>query len=203
MKRWLAILGVAILAGCATTPEARDPAPRDRTDDPEFAAARAAARPEFESQADALAAGVYETFTHPDSLRPVTAAAPPPARAPEPVRSAGDPSTAELLGTLEPPGRYDPPAPIGPTAGGEPRRAESEPAGEWTLQAGAYATETGALVRVGQIERDFPGQPRWVAAEGGLVRVYLGRFADRAAAERFRAEAVARGYGDTFAVRVP
>lgn len=200
MRVFGALFAVSVVAACASTPE--PPAPRDRTDDPEFAAARAAARPEFESQADALAAGVYETFSHPDSVRPAAAPVARPA-APEPVRSAGDPSTAELLGTLERSGRYDPPSSIGHEAGGAPRAAESQSAGEWTLQVGAYATETGALVRVGQIERDFPGQPRWVAAAGGLVRVYLGRFADRAAAERFRAEAAARGYGDTFPVHAP
>ena len=69
--RWLGLcLALATVAplACSSSPERRGKATPDRTRDPEFEAAREAARPEFESQAEALAAGVYEPFVHPDSV---------------------------------------------------------------------------------------------------------------------------------------
>ena len=205
MKRAAVLAAIAFAGACASAPERRAEPPRDRTADPEFAAAREAARPEFESQADVLSAGVYERFVHPDSVRPAAAPTPAPTVAPGPARAAGDPSTAELLGTLGAPPAYEHPAPE-PTASPSaeaPAPLAATAAGPWTLQVGAYATETGAFVRIAQIERDFPDQPRWHESGGGLVRVFLGRFPDRAAAERFRDETRARGYGDAFAVRAP
>ncbi|HUP18944.1 MAG TPA: SPOR domain-containing protein [Gemmatimonadota bacterium] len=205
MRRTAVLAAIALAGACASAPERRPEPPRDRTSDPEFTAAREAARPDFASQADVLAAGVYERFVHPDSVRPVEGPARAPAVAPGPVRADGDPSTAELLGTLGGPPAYELPAPE-PSATpsvGVPVPPAATAAGGWTLQVGAYATETGALVRISQIERDFPDRPRWHEFSGGLVRVFLGRFPDRAAAERFLAEARARGYGDSFAVRAP
>lgn len=186
----VALALLANLAGCASAP-ARETAPdRDRTDDPEFVAAREAARPEFETQADALAAGVYEPFVHPDS---VTGAVVPPAGAARPSPS-GDPTTQELLGTLERPPTYNP----------VPTQAP------WTLQMGAFDTEAGALVRIRQLEREFPDLPLWTAAgdapAGGagerLHRVFMGRFGDRGAAESARS-AVADRHPDAWVTRAP
>lgn len=202
MSRAAAALAAGLFAACASAPERRAEPPPDRTADPDFVAAREAARPEFETQTDVLAAGVYERFVHPDSVRPAAAARSGGAAAAAPVqRAAGDPSTEELLGTLDPPITYNPPA-------SEPRAARAPPAaptatGPWTLQMGAYATESGAFVRIDQLARDFPDRPRWHASGGGWVRVYLGRFPDWESAERFLGEAVARGYVDAFVVRAP
>lgn len=192
-------------AACASSRSANAPQvePRDRTDDPELAAARAAARPEFETQADALAAGVYEEFEHPDSLHP---AAPAPQGAsagvvPSPgVDDGEDPTTAELLGTLGAPGPYN----AGAGAPGETPPAGPVSAGEeWTLQLGAFESETGALVRIRQIAAEFPTLPRWYQREGGRVRVFVGRFADRAEAERERVRLAAAGYSDVWVTPVP
>lgn len=181
---------LAALAACASAPRREAPPPdRDRTDDPEFAAAaRDAARTrEFPSQADALEAGVYEPFVHPDSVRPAaTAPAPAPAY-PEPAYGAEDPSTAELLGTLEPPESYN----------------QAQEPFIWTIQAGAFDSETGAFVRLRQLARDFPDLPRWHTAEAGRFHVYVGRFADRAAAEELRTRAVERGYADAWVRAAP
>jgi cell division septation protein DedD len=182
-----------IALGCASGGAGRGAAApaADRTDDPELAAARQAARPEFETQADALAAGVYEPFIHPDSLPP--AAGQPPT--PEPVfPDGGDPSTEELLGTLAAEGPYN--------AEETPRDLPPD-GGEWTLQLGAFESETGALVRVRQIARDFPDLPRWYEREGGSVRVFAGRFADRAEADLVRARVADAGYPDAWVTRVP
>ncbi len=177
--------------------------PRDRTDDPELARARAAARPEFETQADALAAGVYEKFEHPDSVRaasPSGRAAPAPLPATPGVAAGDDPSTEELLGTLGAPDPYN---------GGAGALGETPPAGpasageEWTLQLGAFESETGALVRIRQIAAEFPTLPRWYERDGGRVRVFVGRFADRAQAERERARLAAAGYPDVWVTTVP
>lgn len=177
-------------AACATAPARSDAPPPvrrpDRTNDPEFAAARAAARPEFASQADALAAGVYEVFVHPDSVRP--AAPSPPASAAargESTEDVGDPSTEALLGTLGARGTYNPGA------------------AHWTLEMGAFDSESEAFVRIQQLARDFPDWPRWFVAEGALHRVYLGRFPDRASAEAARTEASARGYHEGRVARAP
>jgi cell division septation protein DedD len=48
------------------------PPPRDATRDPEFQQALREARPDFPNQRDALAAGLYEPFVHPDSLPPAS-----------------------------------------------------------------------------------------------------------------------------------
>jgi cell division septation protein DedD len=209
-----AVLAIAVVwlglaaAACASARSASPPRaePRDRTDDPELAAARAAARPEFETQADALAAGVYEKFEHPDSItRPVAAPRPSPGASDLPPTSPGvepgdDPSTEELLGTLGAPAPYN----GGAGAAGEMPRAPSPSAGEeWTLQLGAFESETGALVRIRQIAAEFPALPRWYEREGGRVRVFVGRFADRAAAERERARLAAAGYPDVWVTTVP
>lgn len=189
------LLALAALASaCASSPDRDAPGREDRTNDPEFAAAREAAEREFESQADALEAGVYEPFVHPDSVRPpgeTLAEGPPPARP-----AAGDPTTEELIGTLGGGARYDLPRERG-TPDVEARDER------WTLQVGAYRSETGALVRIGQMASEFPDLPRWhEVGSDGLVRVYLGRFPDRAAAERVLAELFARGEDGTV-VREP
>ena len=201
-----ALVSVALAsAACASSRSASPPRaePRDRTDDPELAAARAAARPEFDTQADALAAGVYEKFEHPDS---VTRAAPAPLGAvaavvpPPGVAGTEDPTTEELLGTLGAPGPYN----AGAGAPGEMPPAGPASAGEeWTLQLGAFESETGALVRIRQIAAEFPTLPRWYEREEGRVRVFVGRFADRAEAERERARLAAAGYSDVWVTPVP
>lgn len=182
-------VGLVLLAlvACASSPrrESGEP-PRDRTSDPEFADARQAARPEFETQADALAAGVYEPFVHPDSV-----GAPSGRAEPAVPRTAGDPSTEELLETL---------------AGAPPRTPPAVAAveGGWTIQTGAYATESGARARIGQLAREFPELAGWHrTGRDGLVRVYLGRFPDRISAERARGALAARGYDDAWVVEAP
>lgn len=193
-------LWAAFALGCASSETAPPRSePRDRTDDPELAAARRAAVPEFETQADALAAGVYEPFHHPDSVRP----GPPPAASAAGVDGGADPSTEELLGTL---GVVDPykedAAPRG-EAGDVPATAPPSDGGTWTLQLGAFESETGALVRIRQIASDFPELPRWYQREGGRVRVFVGRFPDRAEAERERNRLAEAGYPDIWVTRVP
>jgi hypothetical protein len=194
-------LFAAVAVACASSETAPPRSePRDRTDDPELAAARRAAVPEFETQADALAAGVYEPFHHPDSVGPGLEA--PPALGAGLERGA-DPSTEELLGTL---GVVDPykegAAPRG-EAGDAPAIALPSDGGEWTLQLGAFESETGALVRIRQIASDFPQLPRWYQREGGRVRVFVGRFPDRTEAERERIRLAEAGYSDVWVTRVP
>lgn len=199
MKR-VAILALGILAGaCASAPSGREsPPPReDRTEDPEFAAAREEARPEFETQADALAAGVYEEFVHPDSVRPARGPDAPPS---VPTPGGPDPTTEELLGTLGPSSTYNPLAPAEeePTPAPHAREAQF-----WTLQMGAYSSETRALVRIRQLERDFPDDPRWYEERDGAYLVFLGRFGERTAAGRARDVAAARGYSEAWVTRAP
>jgi len=189
-----------LVSACASSSEREVPPPgrEDRTNDPEFVAAREAAEREFESQADALEAGVYEPFVHPDSVRPAreTVAEAPPETPPPGRPAAGDPTTEELIGTLGAGARYDPPRERG-TPDVEARDER------WTLQVGAYRSETGALVRIGQMASEFPDLPRWhEVGSDGFVRVYLGRFGDRASAERVLAELFARGEDGTV-VREP
>jgi hypothetical protein len=201
---WLGLVATACASSRSASPPRAEP--RDRTDDPELAAARAAARPEFETQADALAAGVYEKFEHPDSITgAVPAPQPSPGASEVPPTSPGiaqgdDPSTEELLGTLGAPTPYN----AGAGAAGETPPARSPSAGEeWTLQLGAFESETGALVRIRQIAAEFPTLPRWYEREGGRVRVFVGRFADRTDAERERARLAAAGYPDVWVTTVP
>jgi hypothetical protein len=186
------LAGALLASACAGGGAARPPAgaARDRTDDPELAAAREAARPEFQTQADALAAGVYEPFVHPDSVRPEAAA---PAPVVAGLQAGGDPSTDELLGTLDDVGPYN--------AG-----IDSEPlpsGGDWTLQLGAFESETGAFVRIRQIASDFPRLPRWYERDGERVRVFVGRFSTREEAEAERARVAAAGYPDVWVTQVP
>ncbi len=185
--RYGAALVLVIASACAGSPERRAPASSgDKSDDAEFAAAREAAerQREFETQADALAAGVYEPFVHPDSVggRPPT----PATRALTTPRVEGDPSTEELIGTLEPQPTYNPPV-------------ES---GQWTIQIGAFNSETGALVRIRQLEQEFPELARWFV-DGDVYRVYLGRFVDRGKAEEWRNHVAQRGYPDAFITHAP
>jgi hypothetical protein len=184
----LALLASACAGGGAGRPPAG--APRDRTDDPELAAAREAARPEFETQADALAAGVYEAFVHPDSVGPAGAA---PAPAGGGLEAEGDPSTEELLGTLDVEGPYN--------AGSNPEPLPS--GGDWTLQLGAFESETGAFVRIRQIASDFPRLSRWYERDGDRVRVFAGRFSTREEAEAERARVAAAGYPDVWVTPIP
>ena len=180
------LLSLAVLlAACASAPR-REAPPRnpDRTDEPEFAAAAAEAARirEFETQADALAAGVYEPFAHPDSVAPAAPArraAPPPAAAVAPV-------PAPVQGTPDPPGTYN-----------------REEQFAWTLQAGAFDSETGAFVRLRQLALDFPDLPRWHIARDGRYHVYVGRFPDRRDAEGLQARAVERGYADAWVTVAP
>ena len=203
MRRGTALLALAglLVAACASNPPRREAPPGDdRTGDPRFRAAVEAAEREFATQADALASGVYEPFVHPDSARP--AAAPPESPRPavrQPVFAA-DPTTEELLGTLPPPEPYNRTPERRPTEETPPLSAEDA---AWTLQVGAFGSETGAFVRLRQLARDFPDWPSWHAAGGGVVRVYLGRFESRAAAERGREEAAERGYADAWIVAAP
>ena len=204
-----AVVSLALAAAaCASSRSASPPPaePRDRTQDPEIAAARAAARPEFETQADALAAGVYEKFEHPDSITRAVPAAQTASVALEPqpafpgVEPGDDPSTEELLGTLDAPGPYN--ASTG-AAGEKPPAGPPSAGEEWTLQLGAFESETGALVRIRQIAAEFPTLSRWYEREGGRVRVFVGRFADRAEADRERERLVAAGYSDVWVTTVP
>jgi cell division septation protein DedD len=196
---WVLVAG--FVAGACASSGGRRPGSeaQDRTADPELEAAREAARPDFETQADALAAGVYEPFVHPDSVSPAPTAEPLEGGLPE----GPDPSTEELLGTLGQEGPYN--AVEAPR--GEPDQAPALdiPAarGEWTLQLGAFESETGALVRIRQIAHDFPRLPRWYEREGGHVRVFVGRFAERAEAERERARVADAGYPDAWVTQVP
>ena len=189
----VALVTAFLVAACASGGAGRKPtAPvPDRTDDPELAAAREAARPEFETQADALAAGVYEPFVHPDSVRPQGADV---SEVVAPIPEGPDPSTEELLGTLGVEGPYN---------GGESPRDVPLAGGEWTIQLGAFESETGALVRVRQIASDFPDLPRWYERDAGRVRVFVGRFADRAEADRMRGRLADAGYADVWVTEVP
>ncbi len=200
-------IGLAVaLAGCASSSESRPETTPDRTRDPDFEAAREAARPEFETQAEAMAAGVYEPFVHPDSIgRDVTPSGVEAARAGELTtpRERGDPSTAELLGTLGAGVQYN-------QEGEAASRDESAappgltPTGVWTLQAGAFDSETGALVRKQELERRFPDLAVWhVTGRDGLVRVYVGSFADRVVADRALERVAMGGYPDAWVTRAP
>ena len=196
----LALATVCALA-CASSPERRGEATPDRTGDPEFEAAREAARPEFESQAEALVAGVYEPFVHPDS---VAAAAGRPAGRPLPTtpRERGDPSTEELLGTLGSDVQYNRGVPAGVSEAAAPAPISRE--GVWTLQIGAFGSETGALVRIRELQQRFPDLPAWqVRGLDGLVRVYLGRFPSASAGEGARERVRTAGYPDAWIVRAP
>jgi hypothetical protein len=198
-------LAAALAASACASSRTRPPGveARDRTDDPELVAAREAARPEFETQADALAAGVYEPFVHPDSAAAEQGAAATPPTVATGLEAGPDPSTEELLGTLGDTSPYN---------GGEAPRGEAGDAPaldlpsageEWTLQLGAFESETGALVRIRQIASDFPLLPRWYERDGGRVRVFVGRFTDRNQAELERARVAEAGYPDIWVTRVP
>jgi hypothetical protein len=199
-------LTIAGALACASTPERRGEATPDRTGDPEFEAAREAARPEFESQAEALAAGVYEPFVHPDSVAAGQARGPgaPAGRvAPTTPPERGDPSTGELLGTLGPDVQYN----RGVAASVSAAVAAPDPTsgqGVWTLQMGAFGSETGALVRVRELQQRFPDLPVWpVTGRDGLVRVFLGRFQNEAAGGPARERVRDAGYPDAWVVRAP
>jgi hypothetical protein len=202
MRIALATVGLVALA-CASAPARREPPPStDRSDDPEFVAALEAAEREFENQADALAAGIYEPFVHPDSVRAASSEMPfpsPEGEAPAVEFGPDDPTTEELLGTLPLPPLYNPPGEGIVEEPPSPRPTEAA----WTLQVGAFDAETGALVRLRQLERDFPDWPRWHIEEAGVFRVYVGRFADRGGADRARIEIGNRGYGDAWIVSAP
>ena len=205
-SRWLAAWLAVALAACASSSKPGPESRPDRTRDPEFEAARKAARPEFETQADALAAGVYERFVHPDSIGP---------DATEPVawtdagtrlttpRERGDPSTSELLGTLGADGRYNRADDLAPRSASVVS-PDAPPTGVWTLQIGAFGSESGALVRRQELERRFPDLPvRIVTGRDGLVRVHLGSFAERVAAERALERVAEKGYPDAWITHVP
>jgi cell division septation protein DedD len=201
----LALATAGVLA-CASSPERRGEATPDRTGDPEFEAAREAARPEFESQAEALAAGVYEPFVHPDSVAVGEARGPErPTGRPVPTtpRERGDPSTEELLGTLGSDVQYN----RGVPADDSPEVAAPDPTsreGVWTLQIGAFGSETGALVRIRELQQRFPELPAWaVTGPDGLARVFLGRFPDQPAGERAQERVRSAGYPDAWVVRAP
>lgn len=196
---------IAGALACASSPERREATP-DRTGDPEFEAARESARPEFETQAEALAAGVYEPFVHPDSVAVGSARDPdPPAgrAVPTTPRERGDPSTEDLLGTLGTDVQYNRGVPAEISAGAaapEPTPRE----GVWTLQIGAFGSETGALVRIRELQQRFPDLPAWQATgRDGLVRVFLGRFPDEPAGEGARERVRSGGYPDAWVVRAP
>ncbi|MGH7543520.1 MAG: SPOR domain-containing protein [Gemmatimonadota bacterium] len=198
----LALVTAGALA-CASSPERRGEATPDRTGDPEFEAAREAARPEIESQAEALAAGIYEPFVHPDSVAAGGPGTPAGRPVPTTPRDRGDPSTEELLGTLGPDVRYNHTVPADPSAevvAPDPTSRE----GVWALQIGAFGSETGALVRVRELQQRFPDLPAWrVTGPDGLVRVFLGRFPDEASGAGARERVRSAGYPDAWIVRTP
>lgn len=202
---WLTLATTVALTACASSADRRPDGRPDRTRDPEFEAAREEARPEFETQAEALAAGVYEPFVHPDSVggRPAEGARDEAAALVRTPRDRGDPSTEELLGTLGAGDQYnrgDGAVPHeDPAASGD-----ASPTGVWTLQTGAFGSETGALVRKRELERRFPDLPVWHVRGGdGLFRVHLGSFADRGTAERALERVAAGGLRDVWIVRAP
>jgi hypothetical protein len=187
VARYSVLLALVIAGACASSPDRRAPTTSgDKSDDAEFSAARETAQREreFDTQAEAIAAGVYEPFVHPDSV--IGAPAPPATPELTTPRVAGDPSTEELIGTLDAPATYNPP--VG--------------SGQWTLQMGAFNSETGTLVRIRQLEEEFPELPRWFV-DGDVYRVYLGRFVDRATAERWRTHVAQRGYPDAWVTHAP
>ena len=199
-------LATAGALACSSSPERRGEATPDRTGDPEFEAAREAAQAEFESQAEALAAGVYEPFVHPDSVAAGEARSPDsPARRPVPTtpRERGDPSTEELLGTLGSDVQYNRGVPADVSADvATPDTTFRE--GVWTLQIGAFGSETGALVRIRELQQRFSDLPAWsVVGRDGLVRVFLGRFPDEPAGGRARERLRSAGYHDAWVVRAP
>ncbi len=198
----LALVTAGALA-CASSPERRGEATPDRTGDPEFEAAREAARPEFESQAEALAAGVYEPFVHPDSVAAGGPGTPAGRPVPTTPPDRGDPTTEELLGTLGSDVQYN----RGVAADVSADVAAPDPTsreGVWTLQIGAFGSETGALVRVRELQQRFPDLPAWrVTGPDGLVRVHLGRFPDETAGGRARERVRNAGYTDAWVVRAP
>ena len=203
-EMWMAAVAVAVI-GCASSSNPPPEARPDRTQDPEFVAARDSAQPEFETQAEALAAGVYERFVHPDSIGLVPgepAADGGRADALTTPRDRGDPSTAELLGTLTAEDQYNPEGHR--VARGASVVSSSPPStGVWTLQIGAFGSESGALVRRREFERRYPDLPvRLVAGGDGWIRVYAGGFAERGAAER-ALERVDADYPDAWITRVP
>ena len=199
MRMTLVTVAMAALA-CASAPARREPPSTDRTVDPEFVAALEAADREFETQADALAAGIYEPFVHPDSVHAPAGASPSPEGEVPPVEfGPEDPTTEELLGTLPSPPLYNPSGDRAVDEAPSPRPTGAA----WTLQVGAFDAETGALVRLRQLERDFPDWPRWHVEEAGVYRVYVGRFTDRGAADRARVDIGNRGYGDAWIVPAP
>jgi cell division septation protein DedD len=224
----------ATSAGCA---HRGGPPPRDATQDPEFQAALRSARPEFPNQSDALAAGLYEPFVHPDSLPPLAAGRPGGAAVepvtpglsgggaaailPPPMNARGsratprvdygeDPTTEELLASLDTsprastgaaarsPARRDPPAsatrPGGPN---DPSPAVVAPPGQssvdaaasirddgaWTLQLGAFTSESAARWQADQARAAAPDLPVRIARDASLSRVFLGVFETRAQAE--------------------
>jgi rare lipoprotein A len=70
-----------------------------------------------------------------------------------------------------------------------PRKPAAAPAGRYLVQVAALSSAQRAQA----LARSFGGT---VVAGGGIYRVRLGPFADRAAAQRARDVAAARGYGD-------
>ena len=124
-------------------------------------------------------------------------------RVPTTPRERGDPSTEELLGTLGPDVQYNRGVPGDISTGvGMPDPTSRQ--GVWTLQIGAFGSETGALVRVRELQHRFPDLPAWrVKGRDGLVRVYLGRFQDESAGEPARERVRAAGYPDAWVVRAP
>lgn len=144
-----------------------------------------ATQPIPEMQADVLETGVYEPFTHPDSLDNGSRFAAESESAATAI-GEGDPETQELVGTLGGVGTYN-----------------DAPQGEWTLQLGAFGTETGALVRIQKLEAEFGNVPRWHVRSGDLYRVFLGRFADKSVAEAMRQRVSEAGYPDAWVTRAP
>ena len=208
-RRAAALALVATICACASSPERQAAPDRDRTEDPEFVQAREASQPEFETQADALAAGVYEPFVHPDSIAADRGASGGDRPGAVDRVPGADPTTEELLGTLDRPPTYNPlreADEAAETAPGDLSRADFS----WTLQMGAFDTEAGALVRIRQLERQFPDLPLWTEAGGApggvpgdtLHRVFMGRFGDRQTAESARARIVG-DHPDAWVTRAP
>jgi cell division protein FtsN len=199
---------LALVLGSMACAHGNRPPPEDATGDPELQAALRAARPEFPRQREALEAGLYETFVPPESVPPpvdgavaradpVGAAAVPSREERPSAAGAEDPSTEELLRSLPsgPARKRAEPSPA------EPSPAEPSPSG-YTLQLGAFSEERAARVRAQEGLTAAPELSVQVVREGGLVRVFLGRFATRGEAESALRSLAGSGLGPAWVTRL-
>jgi cell division septation protein DedD len=130
------------------------------------------------------AADEVPPITPPAAPPPVTEALPPP---PDPAPASGR-AGPPASGQTAPPAASQPERPAPPTA-----------ASGWFVQVGAYRSREGA----DKVARDLSGQGHtaFVSPSGGLNRVRVGPFADRAAADRAAAEIARAGHPSPRVVR--